>query len=130
MSFLPRLSLGIGAFLVCIAIALSAWYAHGLVEQLDAKAYDSFGRGLQQQFIAGFGLMACGLVQHLRSQKTVILASLLILVGILLFAGDVYLGALQGESLGVAPMGGSLSILGWLILAICPFLPTGRGAKV
>jgi uncharacterized membrane protein YgdD (TMEM256/DUF423 family) len=39
-------------------------------------------------------------------------------IGILLFAGDVYLGALRGKALGVAPMGGGTMIFAWLVAAI------------
>ena len=130
VSFLPRLILGIGALLIGAMIAFSAWHAHGLVEQLDSQAYDSFQRGIEQQGVAGLGLMACGLLLHLRGQRLVALAALMLALGILLFAGDVYLGALSGEFLGVAPMGGSLSILGWLVLAISQFLPSRGHGRV
>jgi len=127
VAFLPRLSFAFGALLVAVAVGLSAWHAHGLTSSLDPEAYRSFGRGLDQQFVAGFGLLAQGLLQSRHPNLLGRLAGLALLVGAILFCGDVYLGALQGEALGVAPFGGSLSILAWLALAIAALQGTRSG---
>ena len=127
VSFLPRLCFAFGALLVSIALGLSAWHAHGLTETLEAQAYQSFGRGLDQQFIAGFGLIAVGLLQQRHANFLGRLAGIAMLVGAILFCGDVYLGALRGEALGVAPFGGSLSILAWLALGIAALLGARKG---
>ncbi|MGB0954279.1 MAG: DUF423 domain-containing protein [Planctomycetota bacterium] len=127
MSFLPRLSFALGALLVAIAVGLSAWYAHGLTTQLDEHAYQAFGRGLDQQFIAGFGLITQGFLSHRHPNLLGRLAGLAMLLGAILFCGDVYLGALRGEALGVAPFGGSLSILAWLALGIAALLGARKG---
>lgn len=127
VSFLPRLCFAFGATLIAVAVALSAWHAHGLMESLEEHAYRSFGRGLDQQFIAGFGLIAAALLLHRQDTLLGRLAALAIGLGAILFCGDVYLGALKGESLGVAPFGGSMSILAWLGLGISALLkPRGR----
>lgn len=122
VSFLPRLSFTLGSLLVAIAVALSAWHAHGLTASLEEHAYQSFGRGLDQQFIAGFGIIAQAFLIHRHPNFLGHLAGLAMFVGGILFCGDVYLGALRGEALGVAPFGGSLSILAWLALGIAALL--------
>jgi len=126
VSFLPRLIIALGAILVAIAIGLSAWHAHGLTESLNEHDYLSFGRGIEQQKLGGVGLMACGVLFHLRSSRLVAIAALGMFLATLLFCGDVYLGALSADNLGIAPMGGSLSILSWLLLGVSQLLP---GAK-
>lgn len=118
--------IAVGAFLLAIAIGLSAWHAHGLVESLNAHDYTSFGRGIDQQKLAGLGLLVCGILFHLKSSRLVALAAHGIFFAAILFCGDVYLGALSDHSFGVAPMGGSLSILSWLLLGVSQLLP---GAK-
>jgi len=119
MYFPPRLFASFGALLLALATALAAWHAHGLVETLDEHAYAAFGRALQHQFLSGIGLVALAAWLQLRGRdKLLELAAALLLVGILLFAGDVYLGSLGGSALGVAPFGGSLLIGAWLLAAV------------
>ena len=130
MAFPPRLTFGLGAVLVAVAIALSAWHAHGLVERLDAHAYQSFARGVQQQILAGLGLMLVGLLLHIGGTRLTRVAAAGIFLGAVLFCGDVYFGALRGEGLGVAPFGGSLSILSWLLLGVSQLLrPPSRAVE-
>ena len=116
MDFLPRLWCGFGALLIAVGIGLGAWHAHGLTEQLDSHAYTSFGRGLQQQYIAGLGLLAAGILLRGGASRLGHMAAAGIFVGAVMFCGDVYIGALTGEGFGIAPMGGSITILSWVLL--------------
>ena len=116
MDFLPRLWCGLGALLVAIGIGLGAWHAHGLVEQLTDHDYASFGRALQQQYVAGLGLIGAGILLRGGASRLGHMAAAGILVGAVMFCGDVYLGALSGEALGIAPFGGSVTILSWVLL--------------
>lgn len=119
MRISPRIWASLGALLLAVATGLSAYHAHGLADTLDDKAYRGFGRAVEQQFFAGLGLL--GLAFWLRQERTnriLQLACGLLTVGILLFAGDVYLGALSGNALGVAPMGGGTMIFAWLLAAV------------
>lgn len=118
--------IAVGALLLAVAIGLSAWHAHGLAESLNEHAYSAFGRGIEHQKISGIGLILCGFLFHLKSSRWVAIAAQGLFLSAILFSGDVYLGALTAESLGVAPFGGSLSILSWLLLGISQLLP---GAK-
>ncbi len=108
----------IGALLAAIAVALAAWHAHGLRTQLDEAAYLAFGRGLQQQMFAALALLGAALWERAAPSLWIRLAGLGLALGALLFCGDVYLGALSGEALGVAPMGGTTLILAWLLFAV------------
>ncbi len=118
MRISPRIWASLGALLLAVATGLSAYHAHGLADTLDDQAYRGFGRAVEQQFFAGLGLICLGLwLRQAGSSLLLQLACSLLSVGILLFAGDVYLGALTGNALGVAPMGGSTMILAWLLAA-------------
>lgn len=119
MSISPRIWASLGALLLTVATGLSAYHAHGLQDTLDEQAYRGFGRAVEQQFFAGLGLLGLGLWLRQAGPSVILqLACGLLTIGILLFAGDVYLGALSGNALGVAPMGGSAMILAWLLAAI------------
>jgi len=118
MSISPRIWASLGALLLAVATGLSAYHAHGLAETLDAKAYAGFGRAVDQQFFAGLGLLGLGFWLRGSPSFLLQLACTLLTIGILLFAGDVYLGALSGKALGVAPMGGGTMIFAWLVAAI------------
>jgi len=117
MDFLPRLWCSFGALLIASGIALAAWHAHGLVEQLESHEYLAFGRALQQQYIAGLGLLGAGILLRGGASRLGHMAAAGILLGAVMFCGDVYLGALTGEALGIAPFGGSVTILSWIVLS-------------
>jgi uncharacterized membrane protein YgdD (TMEM256/DUF423 family) len=107
----------VGAVALAVAVGLDAWHAHGLKDSLDAHAYQGFARGLQQNYTLGLALLISGLRLSGPHSKLHRLAGVLFLLAMLLFCGDVYSGALGGPKFGVAPMGGSLHILAWLVFA-------------
>lgn len=128
MLFLPRLWAGLGALLIGSGVGLAAWHAHGLAESLEEAAYQAFGRAVHQQFIAGLGLLAIGLLLRGGRSRLGHAAAAGITLGAVLFCGDVYLGALSGEGFGIAPFGGSLTILSWVVLGF-EILSSGRRLK-
>lgn len=96
-----------GAWLAAIAIALSAWAAHGVqgearVQLLMAAAF-AFGNGIALAALAGrsarrFGQIAlCG-----------------VLLGTLLFSGSLAGAHAFGLSTAAAPLGGGMMIAAWL----------------
>lgn len=111
-----RISFALGAIAVAAAIGLDAWHAHGLADSLGSEEYAAFGRGLRIHYLAGTGLALAGLLMDRRPGKLLAAAAAALAVGGLLFCGEVYRGALGHETLGLAPKGGMLSILGWLLL--------------
>ena len=74
-------------------------------------------------------LLAIGLAGHLcRQGRALGLAACLMLAGIVFFAGDLAMRDVFGERLFpmAAPTGGTLTILGWLGIAVAALLPAGR----
>ena len=107
-----------GGFLLAVATGLAAWHAHGLAEDLAEEEHVAFGRALLQQFVTGAGLLGLGAWIRLREGDRLLdVAAGLLLVGCLLFCGEVYRGALGQETWGLAPKGGGAMILAWLLAA-------------
>ena len=126
MNLSSRIFLGIGALAVAAAIGFDAWHAHGLRSSLDSEAHEAFGRGIRIHYVAGLGLAIAGLLVAQRPSRLSIAAGAAIGLGGLIFCAEVYRGALGASTFGIAPQGGTISILGWLVLGIGALLPTGQ----
>lgn len=103
-------------------VILGAFATHGLKPVLSTAAMDSFNTGVQYQIYHAFLLLILGNLKEEKA-KTNNLIFYLLVVGIILFSGSIYLLAtreitnLDVGSLGpVTPLGGSLLILCWFIL--------------
>ena len=100
-----------GAVLAGCAVALSAYAAHaggdGVRERLYLAAAFAFGHGI------ALASLATDVPRRLGRGALVGL-----FLGTLLFAGSLAAGALLGTATSLAPVGGSLLIAGWLVLAI------------
>lgn len=118
-----RVCIALGAFSVAAAIGLDAWHSHGLRESLEPEAHEAFARGLRIHYVAAFGLILAGLLMDRRPNRLGLAAALALGLGGLLFCGEVYRGALGQQTWGLAPKGGMLSILGWLLMAVSCALP-------
>jgi uncharacterized membrane protein YgdD (TMEM256/DUF423 family) len=103
-----------GALLAAIGIGLGAFGSHGLRAVLDEAALGWWNTAVQYQMWNAVGLVALAAFP-----RRLGLAAALILAGVLVFSGSLYLMALIGERrLGmVTPVGGALMIAGWLVAA-------------
>lgn len=119
----PRLTLTTAALLGALAVVLGAFAAHGLQGRLSERLLQVFQIGVQYQFYHVFALLFTGLMQQRRNSAGLKLASVLFLLGILVFSGSLYVLALSGVHwLGaITPLGGSAFIAGWLVLAFSIF---------
>jgi len=125
-----RLTLTMAALLGALAVALGAFAAHGLQGQLTERLLQVFQIGVQYQFYHVFALLFTGLMQQRRNSAGLKLASVLFLLGILVFSGSLYVLALSGVHwLGaITPLGGSAFIAGWLVLAFSIFTQSKENA--
>jgi uncharacterized membrane protein YgdD (TMEM256/DUF423 family) len=100
--------------------------AHSLESKLSADKIDSFETAVRYQVWMGLALLILPVVGHfmMRNLKW---AMRLILIGVLLFSGSIYLLTLRPlmgmeGSLGflgpVTPVGGVLMIVGWVVLFV------------
>jgi len=128
-----------------LSVILGAFGAHGLndTKYLERKYADTppktvagmqmpaafkyfrdFETAVDYQLTHTTALLACGLLMQWRSTRWLRLAALAFSAGIVFFSGSLYVLVIGGPRwLGVpwgmvAPLGGTLLIAGWLLLAI------------
>lgn len=116
--------LSTGIILGMIAIILGAFGAHALKKVLTIDQLATFETGVRYQMYHGLFLLFIGLMNDI-SQKTKKTIYFLVLFGVLLFSGSIYLLATNNltsfdfKSLGfLTPIGGVLLIAAWGVLLI------------
>lgn len=105
-----------------LGIVLGAFASHGLKPLLNTLAFESFNTGIRYQMYHSFLLFFIGLTTALKSsQKSILLK--LILTGIVLFSGSIYILATNDltsfnfKVIGfITPVGGLVLITSWLLL--------------
>ena len=112
---------GIGAGALCLAVMLGAFGAHGLRDRLDAYSLGVYERAVFYHFIHALGLLItplfvrAGMLSSVAGNRV----AWLLLIGILLFSGSLYVLAISGARLlgAVTPFGGLAFIVAWGLLA-------------
>jgi len=110
-----------GAILMALSVALGAFGAHGLRGRLDAYSMSVYEKAVFYQFIHSLGLL---IVSYLPKTGTFSMSAAstvcaLLLAGIVIFSGSLYVLAVTGRTwLGaITPVGGLSFIAAWLMLA-------------
>jgi uncharacterized membrane protein YgdD (TMEM256/DUF423 family) len=100
----------LAAILCAGSVALAAYASHaalpGQASRLGLAAAFAFGHGLALILIAG------------RRSRMVGISRLLLLLGVFGFSGGLCFAVFLDARAATAPLGGSLLILGWLVLAV------------
>ncbi|HEY4629605.1 MAG TPA: DUF423 domain-containing protein [Flavobacterium sp.] len=111
-----------GAIFGMLAIILGAFGAHALKKVLSLEQLSTFETGVRYQMYQALFLLFIGLMTDL-SQKTKKIIYNLVLFGVILFSGSIYLLATNTltsfdfKVIGfVTPIGGLLLILAWGLL--------------
>jgi uncharacterized membrane protein YgdD (TMEM256/DUF423 family) len=110
----------IGAVAAMLSVALGAFGAHTLEDRISAHDLDIFQTGVQYQMYHGLGILLIGaLADRLPSRRLAVWAARLLLIGIVLFSGSLYILALSGVGMlgAITPLGGVSFIAGWICLA-------------
>jgi uncharacterized membrane protein YgdD (TMEM256/DUF423 family) len=104
-----------GALNAALAVAAGAFAAHGLREQLDARALEVFETGARYHMYHALAMILAGLVAA-RGAST---AGWILQVGIVLFSGSLYALALTDtRAIGaITPFGGLAFLVDWVWLA-------------
>ena len=107
-----------------VAVVLGAFAAHGLKPLLTVSAFDSLGTGIRYQMYHAFLLFYIGSTSRLNNKQQSILYKL-ILSGIVLFSGSIYLlstndlTSFNFNVIGfVTPLGGLFLITSWILLFV------------
>ncbi|KFZ30518.1 membrane protein [Pseudidiomarina salinarum] len=110
----------LGALNMAMGVILGAFAAHTLKQQLSADMLAVFQVGVQYQIYHALGLLLVSLLllyfPNARGLRT---GGWILLAGIILFSGSLYLLSLTGISWfgPVTPVGGAAFIIGWLWIA-------------
>ena len=109
-----------GSLLAGLAVVLGAFAAHSLKPALVLSGrYDTFETAVRYHFYHAIGLLLIGILQHQFPDRPLSLAGYLLLAGVLVFSGSLYVLSLANLPWmgAVAPVGGTLMIAGWFVLA-------------
>ena len=105
---------------MALGVALGAFGAHALRERVEATDLAIWHTAVQYHLLHALGLfIVAGIVHLLPAATAPRIAGWLMLVGILLFSGSLYVLVLSNTRwLGaVTPLGGAAFIGAWLLLA-------------
>jgi uncharacterized membrane protein YgdD (TMEM256/DUF423 family) len=113
---------GIASILMSLAVAFGAFGAHGLKNRLDTYALSVYEKAVFYHFVHAIGilLVVCLFSSQMISSSALSRINICLLLGIILFAGSLYILAVSGlKWLGaITPIGGLLFIVAWALLAI------------
>jgi len=112
-----------GAIFIVLAIILGAFGAHGLKDVLTDDQSKSFETGVRYQTYHGIALLVLGFnASKIKSIDTILY---LIIAGVVIFSGSIYLLATQdiiGVSMNfsgpITPLGGLLMISAWIVFSV------------
>ena len=112
----------VGAFALALAVALGAFGAHGLKNQLDAYLMSVWEKAVLYHFLHALALLVVGLASRSGAldQTTANRAGWLLLAGIVFFSGSLYALALTRVTLlgAITPLGGLAFIAAWVWLGV------------
>ena len=111
-----------GAIGLALAVILGAFGAHGLRSRLDAYSMGVYERAVFYHFIHAMGLLVVSILLRLGAVSLTAgsWVCALLLAGVIIFSGSLYLLAVTGiRSFGaITPIGGLSFIVAWVLLAI------------
>ena len=107
----------IASILLALAVSMGAFGAHALKGRLDAYGMGIWEKAVFYHFVHAIGLL---IVSRTIPQVDTTIVCWLLIAGIALFSGSLYILALTGiTTLGaITPFGGVAFIAAWLVLAI------------
>ena len=118
-------TLVLGALLAGITIAMGALGAHALKDILNVAQLQTYETAVRYQMYHVFALLLLGILQNQYPQLTLSICKKLVLVGMVLFGGSIYLVLFLTHVAVpipfwiylITPLGGLCYISSWLLLA-------------
>ncbi|MDG1042125.1 MAG: DUF423 domain-containing protein [Flavobacteriaceae bacterium] len=114
----------LASFIGGLGVVLGAFAAHGLKPLLSVSALESFNTGIRYQMYHAFLLFFLATTTHITAKQKSILYTL-ILIGVLVFSGSIYvlatndLTSFNFKVIGfVTPIGGLFLIASWALLFV------------
>ncbi len=127
MQPVARLFIALGSINAALAVIFGAFGAHALKARISPEMLNVYHTGSQYHFYHALGMLLVGvLATQLQNQGALRLSGFLMLAGVVLFSGSLYLLAITGVTwLGaVTPLGGVAFIAAWIVLALAAFRAT------
>jgi uncharacterized membrane protein YgdD (TMEM256/DUF423 family) len=114
-----KLFLLIGSIFAAVSILLGAFGAHFLKEKLSSDQLVIFEIATRYMMYHSFGLLIFGLLGYILTEEIISLPGIMMIVGIVIFSGSLYLVSLGGfKKFGmITPIGGFILIASWLTFA-------------
>jgi uncharacterized membrane protein YgdD (TMEM256/DUF423 family) len=110
-----------GAIALALGVILGAFGAHALRGRLDGYLMGVYEKAVFYHFIHALGILIVSLLPKLgvTSETSAGWVCGLLLAGIAIFSGSLYLLALTGNRVlgAITPVGGACFIAGWIALA-------------
>jgi len=115
-----RKTLALAGALIALATILGAFGAHALKAHLSQDKLAVYETAVRYHFFHALGLLAIGVLMRSVDGELLRWSALLVLVGIILFSGSLYLLTFGAPRfLGVVtPIGGLALIVGWGMFAV------------
>ena len=114
-----KLFLLIGSIFAAVSILFGAFGAHFLKEKLSSDQLVIFEIATRYMMYHSLGLLIFGLLGYILTEEIISLPGIMMIVGIVIFSGSLYLVALGGfKKFGmITPIGGFILIASWLTFA-------------
>lgn len=116
----PALFIVLGGLLAALAVGLGAMGAHALKSELTPEQLETFHTAVHYQMMHAMGLVLIGLLNLHNRSRWFDASGWAMLIGILFFSGFLYVWLATGRRVfvHVVPVGGTLFIIGWLLLMV------------
>jgi uncharacterized membrane protein YgdD (TMEM256/DUF423 family) len=111
----------IGAINAFMAVALGAFGAHGLKDKLEPKYLEIWQTGVTYQMFHAIGILVVGLLlSKVAASAQFTWSGWLMLIGIILFSGSLYVLSLTkvGVLGAITPLGGVCFLAAWVLIII------------
>ena len=108
-----------GSVFAALAILFGAFGSHALKEKLTPEQLEIYDIATRYLMFHALGIFAIGILGYQVPSEVLTCALLIMVFGILIFSGSLYLISLAGyKKLGmVTPIGGLALIISWLMVA-------------
>lgn len=115
-----QLFVALGGLLAAVGVALGALGAHAFKSHLAQEQLETFHTAVHYHMIHAVGLIVVGLLSLHRRCAMWDAAGWIMLAGIVLFSGCLYLWVATGSRamMYLVPVGGTAFIVGWVALAL------------
>jgi len=109
-----------GIFFCVLSVIMGAFGAHALKDRLSEYSMSIYDKAVLYQFFHAFAILFVAVLNKVIDTQDFSISGILLIIGILLFSGSLFILAITDiKWLGaITPIGGTLFIIGWLILFI------------